>query len=96
VIELSWYGDRRVTLPLGTAFHARRLKLQSSQVGTVAPAQRARWDCSRRMALALELLADPRLDVLITGEDAFSELPTVMARLSRDPGDTLCHRIRYD
>ncbi len=96
VIELSWYGDRRVTLPLGAAFHARRLQLLSSQVGSVAPAQRARWSFSRRMALALELLKDPRLDVLITGEDHFSELPAVMARLSRDPGDSLCHRIRYD
>ncbi len=96
IIELSWYGDRSVTLPLGMAFHARRLRLLSSQVGTVAPAQRARWNLSRRMALALELLMDPRLDVLITGEDPFSELPAVMARLSRDPGDTLCHRIRYD
>ncbi len=96
VLELSWYGDRSVRLPLGAAFHARRLRLVSSQVGTVASAQRARWDYSRRMALALELLADARLDVLITGEDSFADLPAVMARQSRSPGDTLCHRIRYD
>ncbi len=96
VVELSWYGERRVTLPLGSAFHARRLQLISSQVGNIARAQRARWDFSRRMALALRLLEDPRLDVLITGEDPFTDLPAVMARLSRSPGDTLCHRIRYD
>ena len=40
-------------LPLGGAFHARRLKIVSSQVGTIAPAQRARWDTRRRMNLAL-------------------------------------------
>ncbi len=96
VVELSWYGGRSVTLPLGSAFHARRLQLISSQVGNIARAQRARWDFSRRMALALRLLEDPRLDVLITGEDPFTDLPAVMARLSRSPGDTLCHRIRYD
>ncbi len=96
VVELSWYGERRVTLPLGSAFHARRLQLISSQVGNIARAQRARWDFSRRMALALRLLEDPRLDVLITGEDPFTDLPAVMARLSRSPGDTLCHRIRYE
>lgn len=33
-------------------------------MGTVSAAQRARWDSSRRVALALELLADARLDRL--------------------------------
>ena len=96
VVELSWYGKRSVALPLGTDFHARRLQLISSQVGSVASRQRARWTVARRMALALELLADNRIDVLITGEDSFTDLPAVMARLTEDPGNTLCHRIRYD
>jgi threonine dehydrogenase-like Zn-dependent dehydrogenase len=95
VIELSWYGDQEVPLSLGQAFHARRLTIKSSQVGTVAAAQRARWDTRRRMQLALRLLAHPELDVLITGESDFEALPDVMAQLSASPGDTLCHRIRY-
>ena len=96
VVELSWYGERSVTLPLGAAFHTRRLQLISSQVGHIAPAQRARWGLARRMTLALKLLTDARLDVLITGEDAFTDLPAVMARLAGDSGNALCHRIRYD
>jgi threonine dehydrogenase-like Zn-dependent dehydrogenase len=96
VLELSWFGARDVALPLGRAFHQRRLTLRSSQVGSVATSQRARWDHRRRMALALGLLSDPVLDALITGEDAFADLPAVMARLAADPGDTLMHRIRYD
>lgn len=95
VVEASWYGDASVTLPLGGAFHARRLTIRSSQVGHVASAQRARWSAARRMALALAMLADPVLDVLITGESLFEDLPEVMARLAASPGDTLCHRIRY-
>jgi threonine dehydrogenase-like Zn-dependent dehydrogenase len=95
VVELSWYGTREVFLPLGQGFHRRRLTIRSSQVGSVATAQRARWDHRRRMALALSLLADPVLDRLITGEDGFDDLPAVQARLARDPGDTLMHRIRY-
>ncbi len=95
VLELSWYGTREVPLPLGQGFHQRRLTIRSSQVGSVATAQRARWDHRRRMALALSLLAAPVLDRLITGEDAFDDLPAVQARLARDPGDTLMHRIRY-
>ena len=65
-------------------------------MGSVATAQRARWDYCRRMGLALSLLTDPALDGLITGEDAFTQLPEIQARLARDPGDTLMHRIRYD
>jgi threonine dehydrogenase-like Zn-dependent dehydrogenase len=95
VLEMSWYGKRPVALPLGEAFHHRRLTLSSSQVGSVAAAQRPRWDYRRRMGLALELLADPTLDILITGEDDFADLPRVQARLARDPGDTICHRIAY-
>ncbi len=47
------------------------------------------------MQLALTLLRDPALDVLITGESPFADLPAVMARISMEPGDTLCHGIRY-
>jgi 2-desacetyl-2-hydroxyethyl bacteriochlorophyllide A dehydrogenase len=95
VVELSWYGTHAVPLLLGEAFHARRLTIKSSQVGHLAPSQRGRWDTRRRMQLALSLLTHPELDVLITGESAFEELPAVMERLARAPGDTLCHRIRY-
>lgn len=95
IIEVSWYGEGAVPAPLGGAFHARRLTITSSQVGHVAATQRARWDSRRRMALALALLADPALDVLITGESEFEALPTVMASLAASPGDALCHRIRY-
>lgn len=94
VVELSWFGDREVPVLLGGAFHARRLTLRSSQVGQLNPAQRPRWTRRRRLALALELLADPRLDALISGETRFDGLPDQMARLAA--GDALCHRIRYD
>jgi threonine dehydrogenase-like Zn-dependent dehydrogenase len=95
VIELSWYGRREVALPLGEAFHSRRLVLRSSQVGHVATAQRARWSRGRRLALALSLLRDPALEVLITDTAAFDELPAVLARLSAGSPDILCQRIDY-
>jgi 2-desacetyl-2-hydroxyethyl bacteriochlorophyllide A dehydrogenase len=95
IIEMSWYGSETVPLELGGAFHAKRLSLISSQVGSVAASQRARWDHRRRMELAISMLTDPRLDALITGESEFDRLPEVMARLANGAGDTLCHRIRY-
>ncbi len=95
IVEMSWFGDQEVALPLGGSFHSKRLTLASSQVGRIAPAQRARWDYRRRMRLALGMLRDPALDAVITGESPFAELPAVMAGLARTPGETLCHRIRY-
>lgn len=98
VLELSWFGAKPVTLPLGEAFHQRRLRLVSSQVGSVAAAQRPRWDHRRRLALALSLLAQPQaavLDALITDEAPFDALAAVQARLASAPGDTLTQRIRY-
>jgi 2-desacetyl-2-hydroxyethyl bacteriochlorophyllide A dehydrogenase len=96
VVDLSWYGDQPVTLPLGGAFHSRRLTIASSQVGQVSPAQRARWTHGRRLAAALRLLADPTLDVLLTGETAFQHLPEAMPRLAASAGDAICHSVTYD
>ncbi|MET7458452.1 zinc-binding alcohol dehydrogenase [Streptomyces sp. NPDC005574] len=95
VIELSWYGDRRVSLPLGEAFHSRRLVVRSSQVGTVSPACRATRTYADRLALALDLLADPAFDALITSECALDELPEVMSQLAAGSIPVLCHRVRY-
>jgi NADPH:quinone reductase-like Zn-dependent oxidoreductase len=95
VTELSWYGDRRVDLPLGEAFHSRRLTIRGSQVGTVAPARRGRRSPADVLALALGLLADPRFDALISGESDFGDLPEVMAWLADGDSTVLCHRIRY-
>lgn len=95
VLEMSWYGDRMVAAPLGESFHAKRLTLRSSQVGAVATAQRARWSHRRRIALALELLADPRFDALLTGSSAFETLPATMQRLADAPDGALCQVVTY-
>jgi D-arabinose 1-dehydrogenase-like Zn-dependent alcohol dehydrogenase len=96
VVEMSWFGDRSVPLALGEHFHANRLTIRSSQVGRIAPAQRARWNTARRMRLALELLADDRLDILLSGESAFESLPQTMASLASGEQQALCHIVTYD
>lgn len=95
VWELSWYGDKSIGAPLGEAFHSRRLTLQSSQVGEVAAPRRARRSRQQRLALAMELLADPVYDKLITGQCKLAELPRVMARLAATPDGALCQVVRY-
>jgi threonine dehydrogenase-like Zn-dependent dehydrogenase len=95
IVELSWYGARDVALPLGEAFHSRRLRLISSQVGAVAPARRARWSRRRRLALALDLLADARFDALLAPTAPFARLPAVMADLAAQPSGVMCQVIVY-
>ena len=78
VVELSWYGTGTIAAPLGGGFHSKRLQIASSQVGQVSPSRRPRWTYGRRMAKALELLGDARLDQLITHEFAFADLPRLL------------------
>jgi 2-desacetyl-2-hydroxyethyl bacteriochlorophyllide A dehydrogenase len=84
IVELSWYGEGAVPAPLGGAFHSKRLQLVSSQVGQVAPSRRPRWSYARRAQTAMALLADDRLDALITEEipftDAASRLPDILSQ----------------
>jgi hypothetical protein len=94
VVELSWYGDGEVAAPFGEAFHSRRLRLISSQVGKVAPSHRPRWTHGRRLAAALSLLADPVLDVLIGDAVAFEELPARLPAIFAD-ANAVCQLIRY-
>jgi NADPH:quinone reductase-like Zn-dependent oxidoreductase len=95
VIDLSWYGDTEVRLSLGGAFHAGRLGIRSSQVGTLSPARAARRTTADRLALALDLLSDRAFDALLTGESRFDELPDVMPQLAAGSLPALCHTITY-
>jgi threonine dehydrogenase-like Zn-dependent dehydrogenase len=94
IIELSWYGTTPVPVPLGAAFHSQRLILRSSQVGAIAPERRARWDHTRRLTLALSLIADPRLDILLDKAIPFDNLPTALPEIFGGTG-ALCTRVTY-
>jgi threonine dehydrogenase-like Zn-dependent dehydrogenase len=98
ILELSWFGATRPALALGAAFHHRRLRLLSSQVGHVSPAMRGRRSHAERLALALALLDDPRLDALLGPFVPFAELPArIGALLDPPPGapQPLCPIVTY-
>ena len=87
IVEMSWHGAQHVPLPLGEAFHARRLKIVSSQVGRIPPVRSPRWDHRRRLDKALELLDDGRLDALLEPDIDFADLPSALPRiLGKDSG----------
>jgi 2-desacetyl-2-hydroxyethyl bacteriochlorophyllide A dehydrogenase len=96
VVELSWYGDRHVSLPLGEFFHSRRLTIRGSQVGAVSPAKRTHRTLADRLEIALGLLEDPAYDALVSGECAFEELPEVLPKLATGELKALCLRVVYD
>ena len=94
VVELSWSGDRPVTLDLGADFHSRRLSVRASQVSRVSPHRAARRDHPGRMQVALRAAADPALDRLLAGPTPFEELPRLVADLA-DGAPGLCHVVTY-
>ncbi|MGO2148224.1 zinc-dependent alcohol dehydrogenase [Halomonas sp.] len=95
IIEMSWFGEGEVSIPLGGAFHSQRLSLRASQVGQIPAKLRPRWGFQRRLILALSLLNDSRLDALISGESDFNALPQLAPKLFSTDSDVLCHRLRY-
>ena len=95
VVELSWYGSGDIAAPLGGAFHSRRLRLISTQVGKVAASHRPRWTYHQRLSAALALLEDVALDVLIAPPVDFTDLPERLPALLAADADARCPLIRY-
>jgi threonine dehydrogenase-like Zn-dependent dehydrogenase len=86
VVVVSNYGARRAPVDLGPRFHRRRLRLISSQVSTVAPSHRARWDSQRRFRLVTELLAELPLEQLVDRRVLLDDTPALFAELDRAAG----------
>jgi len=81
VVEMSWYGTNPVTVNLGGAFHSRRLRIVSSQVGHVAPSHRNQLKHKDRMERAIAMLDDERLDVLVADDVNFEDLPSTLPKI---------------
>jgi threonine dehydrogenase-like Zn-dependent dehydrogenase len=62
----SWFGTKPVVLPLGGAFHRRRLTIRSTQVSTVPARLSGTWTPSRRRLESIELMAELPLAQLCT------------------------------
>lgn len=95
IIEMSWYGDKDISLHLGGAFHSQRLQIISSQVGHISPSRRATTTYAQRMTEALSLLSDPALDALLESEIAFKALPDHLNRILGQNSNALCQVVDY-
>src|SRR6201995_4121185 len=56
LLVASWFGTKPVVLPLGGAFHRRRLTIRSTQVSTVPARLSGTWTTSRRRQETAELM----------------------------------------
>jgi len=96
IVVGSWYGTKPAELDLGGRFHRSRISLQSSQVSTIDPALRGRWDKTRRMELAWQQLADRELGDLLTDRYRIGLAPEAYATLAKGTNDMLGTLFSYD
>ena len=89
VVIASWYGAKRVSVDLGGRFHRSRMRLIASQVSTLAPELGARWDKSRRMAVAWRMLREVRPSQLITQRLRFDDAARGYHILDKQPDSAL-------
>ncbi len=85
VIIGSWYGEKRASLDLEGAFHRSRIQVLSSQVSTIAPVLRGRWNQERRLAYALSLLQKIEAEGLISHRFPFEDAGEAYRLLAEHP-----------
>jgi 2-desacetyl-2-hydroxyethyl bacteriochlorophyllide A dehydrogenase len=85
----SWYGNKNVSLELGSSFHRKRLQLLSSQVSTIAPPLRGRWDHDRRMSTAINWLSKNQNQSWITHEIPFAKAQEAYEIINKPGGEYL-------
>lgn len=79
----SWYGNKEVRLPLGRAFHRRRLQIRSTQVSTIPSRLAGRWNVTRRRRVAMRLMTELPLKMLATHDVPFERAAEAYAALDR-------------
>lgn len=96
LIELSWYGNKKIQLELGKNFHYNRLQLISSQVSKIPSHMQGKYDYLTRKQLALNILKDASFDALITNTIPFEEAPAFFEDLRKGViEDGLIYVIEY-
>ena len=89
VVVGSWYGEKRAPIDLGGSFHRDRIELVSSQVSTIDPARRGRWDRERRFDTAVEWLDRLDCERLISHQVPFDEAADAYELLDEQPESAL-------
>ena len=92
----SWYGTKVATVPLGGAFHRRRLTIRSTQVSTIPAALAAKWTIERRRTVAADLLSELPLTMLATHTFPLTAVADAFAALDRRQEGLIHAALCYD
>ena len=96
VLVASWYGTKVAALPLGGAFHRRRLTIRSTQVSTIPAALAGRWTLERRRTVAADLLSELPLPMLATHTFPLAAVADAFAALDRAEEGLIHAALCYD
>lgn len=95
VVVGSWYGSKPVELDLGGHFHRSRIRLLSSQVSTIDPAQRGRWSRERRLQAARRWLDTVDVDALVTHRLPVEQADAAFDLLDSRPNEAIQVLLTY-
>jgi 2-desacetyl-2-hydroxyethyl bacteriochlorophyllide A dehydrogenase len=95
VLVCSWFGSKDVRLPLGGAFHRRRLAIRSTQVSTIPSRLAERWNVARRRRAAMRLMAELPVKLLASHELPFERAADAYAALDRGDEGLIHVALRY-
>jgi 2-desacetyl-2-hydroxyethyl bacteriochlorophyllide A dehydrogenase len=96
VIVGSWYGDKKVSLDLGTRFHRNRNRLIGSQVSRIDPRLTGRWTKARRIGIAWEMMRRLKPSRLITHRLDIHDAPKAYELLDKHPEQACQVILRYE
>ncbi|MCG6537513.1 MAG: oxidoreductase, partial [Syntrophales bacterium LBB04] len=91
----SWYGRKRTTLQLGASFHRSRMRLISSQVSSIEPGLRGRWNKERLQQLAWQMVKEAKPSHFITHRFYLPEAAEAYRLLDRNAGEALQVLLTY-
>lgn len=95
LIELSWYGDKKVSINLGSDFHIKRLKMISSQVSHLPKRMMRNWNFEKRKKAVIELLQNPWYDQFPIQAIPFNESPQFFDQLRNNKTPELAYYLKY-
>jgi 2-desacetyl-2-hydroxyethyl bacteriochlorophyllide A dehydrogenase len=96
LLVASWFGVKPVTLPLGGAFHRRRLVIRSTQVSTVPARLAGTWTPARRRRETADLLAGLPLAELCTDVFPFARAADAFRAVDQNQPGLMHAVLDYD
>ncbi len=96
VLVGSWYGEKRAELELGGSFHRSRISVESTQVSTLDPELRGRWDTDRRLGAAWRQLDGLDTTRLVTHEIPVEDAHEAYRLLDERPDEAVAVLLTYD